>query len=127
MTIDKIKMEQMRNDINIALTEIAKKHGVHMELKNGRYSDNTFNFKLEGGVTNSDGSTVTKESEAFKLNAEMFGLSPENLFSTTTINGEQYKIMGLKTKNHKYPIITRNIKTGKTYKMPATMVKTGLD
>ena len=127
MTIDKTKMKQMRNDINTALTEISKKHGVHMELKNGRYGNNTFSFKLEGGVTNSDGFTVTVESETFKLNANLYGLSPENLFSTTIINGEQYEIVGLKTKNHKYPIITRNIKTGKTYKMPATIVKNGLD
>jgi hypothetical protein len=74
------------------------------------------------GIADS-GEVMTKEATDFKHYASSLGLTPEDLGTTFTFNGRQFKLLGCNPRNHKYPIIAQNVKNGKRYKMESSAVK----
>ena len=123
--MDRTKVQRLRTALNaIDLSEIENRFGVKFKIGNASYDSRAGNatFKLE--VANIVGGIVkTKEVSAFELNAKFYGLEPTDLGCKFSFNGELYKIVGLKPRSRKYPILGENIVTGKSYKFMPEMVK----
>ena len=82
-------------------------------------------IKLEITKANDDGKIMSKMEQDFRYHAKFEGLEADDFGAVfTTIDGDQYKIVGFKPRSPKYPIIARNIASGKNYKHSVSKVVT---
>jgi hypothetical protein len=65
---------------------------------------------------------MTKEATDFNRFAASFGIT-KKLGDTFFFRYETYEIVGLKPRSSKYPLLAKNISSGKTFKFPANVAK----
>jgi len=113
-------------EIQMALDALKNKYGLS-ELNLGAITFTEFSFhsritgKIEGEITN-----LYKDYQA-RYFASLNGL-PENLVSMNFIsNGRSYTIIGIETRNRKYPVITQCANDGKAYKFTVEDIKVILE
>ncbi len=116
-------LKTIKTDAEAALMDVAAKHGVQFSFGNGTFTTDNASLKLEiAGITDS-GVVKTKEATDFERYASSFGLTPEDLGTTFTYNGREFKLLGCKPRNRKFPLIAENTKSGKRFKLPKDAVK----
>jgi len=99
--------------------------GVTFSQGNGSYDSATFSMKIKATIDSVDGSTQTPEMVDFEKQCFRFGFEPSDLGKTFTHAGDTYKIVGLKSKSRKYPILGEDAQ-GKTFKFTANLVLDGM-
>ena len=125
--IDKAKLRNIASDIEAAIQEVGKKHGVQLKRGNASYTDTNFTLKIEGAAIDSSGEILSREKQDFMYYALSYGLSPDDFGKTFISRGRTFKISGLKPKASKYSILAEEVGTGKSFKFPATAVKQALN
>lgn len=123
-----VKIAEVLRERLSELQDIEKEYGIKISLGNCTYSDSNATFKLEVSDIGDNGEVMTKEAEDFKRRASLYGLSPKDLGRVIKdpLSGEEYTIIGLKTRSTKYPILAKG-KNGKTYKFPVDVIKRMLE
>ena len=121
--IDRQAMQLLRAPIEEALKAVGAQYGVDLKVGKGKYGHTNGSFTLEIGLPQGDGNVMDADAAAYKVNAFVFGLKAEWLFQTVTINGTVYKIVGLKPRSQKYPVIGESLRDGKRYKLTAASVQ----
>jgi hypothetical protein len=92
MTKDTLRT--LASEIELAVQEVAKKHGVQIKRGNGTYTSNTAVLKLDiSDIV--DGVVEDKTREAFLQNAKWLGLDPLWLDKHMILNGTGFRITGL--------------------------------
>ena len=95
------------------------------KLGNASYSFSSINFKMSVAIENDDGVLVTPEADAFKRNARSYGFEPTDLFAEVKLSsGKRGTIIGLKTRNRKYPVIVETAQG--TYKLSVNQALSAL-
>lgn len=129
-----MKIEEMNQD-NVellleecrkALEPVAQKFGLDLQRKNCTFKEKEcpVPFLMKATSVDKYGNVLSQEVVDFQDRAILYGLKKEDLGRTFEKRGKQFKIVGLRPRNHKYPIICEATKTGKKYKFPAeTVVK----
>jgi len=122
-------LNALRRDLNSALEEVQKKHGINIDLGRFNYDAKMFSFKTTVNVVSEN--IATPYHAAFHRKCYSLGLAPDDLNKTFMLDGERFKIVGAATGKSKYPVMTRNIsKKGDgdqpTNKMTASLVKNAL-
>lgn len=113
---------EISNEIESALKGIEQKYGVKIESKGGTFTSNNYTLRLAISLIK-DGEVITKEAEAFKANAEFYGLNASDLGKRfTSPSGKAFEIIGLNTRARKYKILAREVGTNKVYKFSAESV-----
>lgn len=103
-------MKSLRADLDSALSEVAKKHGILIRVGSGTYAPDgaTGHYKLElaagGGSPDEKVHHVTARAD-WKRCAELFGLAPDWCGKTFSRNGTPCTIIGLMPKRQKYPVL----------------------
>lgn len=120
---DKANLQALRTEIEAALAAVAAKHGISLKLGGMRYQATSFSVTLEAAAASADGSPTGKEAEAFRSLAEFFGLKANDLGRTFESRNGQHKIVGLRGRSDRAPIITET-PDGKRYKWDAAIVAT---
>jgi hypothetical protein len=116
MALTKNDVKEIRNTIQKALDELNANSDFEAKLGNASYGLNSINFKMSVAVENDEGVLVTPEAEAFTRNARSYGFEPTDLGAEITIsNGKKGTIIGLKTRNRKYPVLVQTAQG--TYKL----------
>ena len=123
MSLTKAGMKIIRKDIEDALSVVSKKHELSFRLNGIRFTDSSFKVGLEA-VKSSNGESVL--SVTFKEKCYKYGLLPEHLGRVFLSGDTRYKIVGLKPRNRKYPVIAERCRDGKSYKFSALNVKGAL-
>ena len=118
--MDKDKAKTLRDKINIALRAVENSLNVKINVGVINYSDTDFNIKLSG-VDSIAGADNFLETE-FLTKCGSYDLRMEDLGRLIKINGSVHKIIGLKVRNRKYPIITERQDNKKQYKLTAWQV-----
>lgn len=122
-TFTNSNLKTIRADIADALNAVNKKHGITLNLGNIRYSDSEFSGKLTGsGATNSTDVARLK----FEKYAISFGIKAKAFGEIFTSRGDTFKIVGIKERSYKYPVLAKNVANGKTYKLPVDMLSSEL-
>ena len=125
--MEKSKIESIIKEIEEAAKKIGESHGLEIRTAGGyHYTTNNFRFQIEAAVVNDEGVAETREVEDFKHLAFRFGFQPDDLHKELIIQGRTFRIVGLKPRNFKYPIICEELGTLKQYKLGADQVKEGL-
>lgn len=125
--MDKAKCQKIRAvlDQTFALLESEMLAlGVKVTVGRASYSPDAVgnaSFKVEFAEISADGNVATAESQAFKVNAFMFGLKSDDLYKTFRNGGRSFKIIGLKSRARTMPILCEC--DGKRFKFAAETVK----
>ena len=125
MSIDRVKINKLREDIEAVLSEVGEMHGVHFELGRCRYNRDNAEFKLEVALVDADGEVKSKVSNDFRRMAASAGLSPNDLGRTFVHSGVQYVVTGWNSRARKNKVTLRR-EDGASVAAPVSLVKTGL-
>ena len=122
--MDKDKAKTLRAKIAIALKSVENDLDIKINVGTITYTDSDFKVQLTG-VDSVAGADNFLEAE-FLSKCGLYGLKPEHLGQKVKIGGDVHRIVGLKVRNRKYPIITKNMKNCKEYKLTQWTVENAL-
>ena len=116
--------EHLREEMLRACQAIAKTHGLVAEASslqnvNLRYG---FNFTIEVGIPQSDGTILEPGRALFEVLAADYGLSPTDFGREFRANDEVFRITGLSPRRPKYPIDAERLSDRNQYKFTAENV-----
>jgi len=120
---DRPTIKRLRSEIDDALLELSEKYGIEIKTGSASFSNTNVTFKLELATVGSDGEVNTKEMDDFRHNAWRFGLSEDDLGKEFTHRGNRYRVVGMKPRSPKYPIIAERIGDGARFKFPSGVLK----
>lgn len=116
----------LQAEIDAAVQEVAKRHGISLSMGNARFNANVVSFKLEGALIGADNVVNTKERLDFERYAEMYGLKASDIDCTFDAYGATYRISGLLPRSRKYPILATCEANGTRHKFPVEVVQLAL-
>lgn len=108
--LNKSKIQQVVAEMEAALEEVAKKHGLTARRGNVRFTSDNFNVKFDVARVTEGGDAVTPEMTALKL------YHPNLVGKTFNDRGEKIQFVGYNRSAHKYPLLFKNLSNGKVYK-----------
>jgi hypothetical protein len=120
LTHDNIR--ELREKLQAVLDEFAKSNDLQATVGAASFTPNNVRFQLDLSVVGEDGEAITREAETFRLHAQSFGFSPDQLGEPFLHNGKRLKIVGLNIRSTRFPIIAAD-EEGKRYKYPAELVR----
>lgn len=122
--MDRDTVNQIRREVDEALTEIAARHSLAYVTKPWRFSSTTLSLKAEMAESE-DGVALTSEARTLNANAKWLGLPEDALGRTFVSHGQVFTIAGYNGKARKYPIIA-NRSDGAPYKFTINQVRDAL-
>jgi hypothetical protein len=111
----------LRNEIDEALDQVAKKYGITISAGNCTFSGNEANFKLKLNTIGEGGTVITRESQMWDLYKSRTNCSHLNVGDTITIQGNPYTLTGYNTRAKKAPIQFKD-NGGNNYKCSIMML-----
>lgn len=105
---------KVRDDLNKAIAEVFKKYNLSGSINSVSYTNSDIKVKISAVEITDE---VSSEEEVlFKRNAFLVGLKQE-AYGTEFINGNsRFKLIGVKPNRPKFPILGKELKSGKIYK-----------
>jgi hypothetical protein len=79
-------------------------------------------FKLTLSQKDTAGVASNPEVEEFKVFCTSFGLKPTDLHRVFRIRGEDYQLLGLRRRRHRFPFSVKRVSDGKRFKFAADSV-----
>ena len=122
-SFDRPALKALRVSLNSALAKVAAEHGISISAGNISFTSETATIKLNAGVINASGVTVTKEAKDFARYKSLVGLGALNVGDTIDLQGDEYTISGYKPRSKKSPVLVTKVSNGSTYKVSVDMVK----
>lgn len=118
---DKGNIKDARKILDEALNSL-KDIGLDFKIGNIQYDSDTFNTKITISISGAD-SEYTRE---FKKYHEMYGFKLDMLDKVFKMGSKSYKLIGLKPRARKNPVLVKNINDGKLYRMDINIALMGL-
>ena len=120
--LDRNTVKLISSDIEKALKEVELKYNVEIKRGNASFSSDNMVLKLNVSTIGNDGSVMTKEATDFNTYASIrYGIT-KSLGDIVNYMGNEYKIVGLKPRSKKYPIILEKVNGGGRYKFPVDII-----
>ena len=113
--MDQQTAKRIHHELQAAIAAVLAANGYEQTRTHLRYGDSDFKFTLEGNLAG-----VDRRAQSFEAYAGSYGLPPDGLGKLFIQGGNVFEVVGLETKNRRYPLIARKHSDGKTYKMPIT-------
>ena len=104
---DKKTCREIAEITEAAIRKIMADRGLAVQYKGGTYAADEFTIKIRFAVMDETGKAKTSYEKDFELYCHAYGLAPEDLGREIRFNGRTCEIAGLKTRNHRYPIILK--------------------
>lgn len=111
--LDRKKVKEFRKEISEVLEKYGKEKGVQIELGNIRFDNNSFTGKIKVILAENE-----EKAEQIEWNkyCNRFNLKEKDYGKIVDFMGQKYRIVQLKPKSRKYPLIVETINTKKRYK-----------
>jgi len=115
----KATLDPLMADIDRAVGEVLVRHGLPPVVKrSARFTPETLDISLKGiGIPRGDGVPAD-----FARNAPRFGFDSSDFGETFKIGGKSYRLVDIKPRNRKYPIVGERAGTARRYKFPPAVV-----
>lgn len=114
--LTKTIVSRISEDITKAVKRVAEAHDVVIRSAGGSYGPQNATIKLEIAVLSEDGAAMTEERKAYLECCEAYGLPREYLDKEFTHNGSRMKVVGLKLRSPKFPVLLEDCDSGKRFK-----------
>ena len=111
----------LRNEIDEALDQVAKKYGITIKAGNCSFSGNEANFKLKLNTIGEGGTVITRESQNWDFYKSRTECSHLNVGDEIMIQGNYYTLTGYNTRARKAPIQFKDSR-GNSYKCSIMML-----
>lgn len=111
--MDRDKARKVSEAMQEALGLIEKDFGVKFKVGNGTYNESGVTFKVEAAELSKDGLVLGKETVHYRQFQKRYGLP--DLWTVVSFGGKQYKIVGLKPRADKFPVLAQ--RDGRTFKL----------
>jgi hypothetical protein len=108
----------IREEVNAALAEVGRKHGLAIHAGNATFDTNAATFKLVCSTVGDSGRAMTPEASLYDNLAKQFGWAP--LFSTVSIGADEYTVVGYNSRARKQPVVVE--RNGKRFKVGESIV-----
>ena len=118
---NRANIKGLRNEIDEALDQVAKKYGITISAGNCTFSGNEANFKLKLNTIGDNGTVITRESQMWDLYKSRTNCTHLNIGDTITIQGNSYTLSGYNTRARKAPIQFKDSR-GNGYKCSINML-----
>lgn len=119
MEFTRTNLKEIREEIVSVLEVVAENHDINFNLGNITFTPEKFTVKLTAISTKAaDGSVLTEQAQAYldiQKFKESIGQPIKNLGDIFIFQGEEFEIIGWKSRARKYPLIGKNVKTGKRF------------
>ena len=117
----RVNIKGLRNEIDEALDQVAKKYGITISAGNCTFSGNEANFKLKLNTIGEGGTVITRESQMWDLYKSRTNCSHLSIGDKITIQGNTYTLTGYNTRAKKAPIQFKDSR-GNGYKCSIMML-----
>ena len=124
-SFDKSNLGTIRKDLEQALAGVAKEHGLTISVGNIRFNPTEFGTKLQVRVANGNAG-VAEVPRYSPLSALGLGFKDEDMGKTVSIGGKKYEVVGCKPRAWKMPMIVKDARSGKLFKMGTVQVAQAL-
>ena len=108
----------VRDEINAALAEVSRKHGLAIHAGNATYDTNAAMFKLVCSTVADGGRAMTPQASAYEKMAGICGWVP--LFSTVHFGTDEYTVVGYNSRKRTKPVLIE--RNGLTYAVSESVV-----
>ena len=120
--------KQLRVDMNEAIRSKLEEYGLEGEFLNGSFDNELVTFKVDIKIAGAMDKRDKKLSDSLtwyaKYIAEELGVNKDDILNKEYRMGvTRYKLIGYNSKAKAYPIIMKDIKTGKKYKFEEIMIR----
>lgn len=126
-TIDRPACRMLRDELEKELIDLANRLGIRIKVGAGSFTESNVIFKVECAVIDQNGEAQSKTAQDFIRWCGEFGLAPTDLHRTFTMTGKQYKIVGLRIRSRKYPVLCETPGNKRQTCFSAPVVKMYLD
>lgn len=117
---DRNLVREFQGEVLEAIRKVGAKWGIQTERGKGRFNQESFELALH--FTPGEGDQREPHERAFERDAALFGLSASDYLREFTSDGQSYRLVALKPRNRKYPVIGEN-QNGTRYKFPRDVLK----
>lgn len=111
MEITRDILRLVRDDMNEALAEIGKKHGLLLQCGRGTFTSSAATLKVEMAIASGEGGETVENVKAvadWNALAERYGFDKAWLGKSFTYGAERWTILGLRPTRVKYPVLASN-------------------
>ena len=116
----------IRERINQALESLGEELNVSFATGNARYTPDSATFKLNVSIIDSGGVALRPEVTDFNIYASRYGLKPSDLGRKFRTYSGLYEITGCRPRSPKYPILGKDVNSGKAFKFAPHSIKHNL-
>lgn len=111
----------LASEAQVALAEVAARHGLTVKVGGGKYDPNTGTFapKVEFAMKDAG-------QNEFIRSARSVGLAPDDFGKTFLNNGQTFRITGINLRAPKYPIKAMDVISGRQWRFPERVVQGAL-
>lgn len=123
--MSKNEVRKIRSRLQKKLDKIGEQLGWKLTLGNARFRD-TIVFNLEVSIPDAKGHHTTQGESDWKLQAKRFDMNEKWFGETFLFRNEKYKIVGLKPRSRKFPILCECLtgsKRGRNFKFSVEHVR----
>ncbi len=121
---DKATVRRVLDECREALESVAEKNGVTLVRKHCTYGQREMpvSFKLLIPELNESGEAIDPAQTEFRENAWKVGLKQDDWGKRFNFGPDTFAICGIKPRAKKYPLLGRNVVTGKVYKFEKRVI-----
>ena len=120
--ISRERVREYRRQMQELLDCFAKENDLKATISGGSFTPYNIEFKVELAIVTEKGSVLTRDAETFLHHAACQGLSPHDLGRVFQYGDRTYKIIGLRPRFRKAPIIAED-EFDRQARFPAEFIK----
>ncbi|MBC6987924.1 hypothetical protein [Alteromonas sp. BZK5] len=130
-TFNKNNLQDLRTKLNDAVSSVSEEFGIVIDLGRISYSPEEAAVRLTmTAVSNNQRHGESPEDVKLRMEfekyAHSFGLNPADFGRQVKVGDDEFKIVGIKPRRSRFPIVGMCLNTGKVFKLTLGSVKSQL-
>ena len=110
-------LDEFRKDLNEALKPLEQKYGLSIDVGRITYSPNDFSLRLSStDVKEAMKNGLSPEKAIWDANCKLYGFKEDDFNKTISLQGRNFKIVGITPNCRKNGILIEDMGNNKTYK-----------
>ena len=106
--MNKQRADYIMSRMSAVLTDLGEAEGVSITVRRGRFGKASGTITVDYTEPLPSGRVMPKIGHDFLAKCRRYGFEPDDLGRTFKVEGKTHKIIGLVTRNRRYPIITKS-------------------